>query len=58
MSDEKKKESLRASALPLSLLAEAMRTSAVKNGELDLYRTARELRADLANAGALITTEV
>lgn len=54
MNDNDKEKRLRASALPLSLLASAMKYSGAKNGELDLYRSGKELQRDLADAGALI----
>jgi hypothetical protein len=54
MDNEAKKQRLRESSLRLSLHAEAMPISGVKHGELDLYRSARDLRIQLAKAGALI----
>lgn len=54
MDDEDKKRRLRAQALKLSLLAEAMSISGARHGELDLYRSARDLKFKLAEAGALI----
>jgi hypothetical protein len=54
MDEEKKKQRLRDASLRLSLLAEAMQRSGAKHGELDLYRSGRQWKRRLAEAGALI----
>jgi hypothetical protein len=54
MDEENKKQRLRESSLRLSLLAEAMQRSGARLGDLNLYRSGRNLKCQLAEAGALI----
>ena len=58
MDDERKKQRLRDSSLRLSLLAEAMQRSGAKHGDLDLYRSGREWKRRLDEAGALVDVRI